>query len=228
MKHADRPMAASPADGAGDVPDLLDKALLGGAAQRVGRFEYRYDTDTWTWSDSVAQMHGYEPAAVTPTTELILSHKHPDDLAQVQALRRASPGPFSGRHRIITTSGETRTLVVVGETVAEGGAVTVTRGFYVDVTKAVSSDVEREITDKLGGIVVERAVIEQAKGALMVAYEIDADTAFAVLKWRSQEMNVKVRELAHRLMNDLPHLLSVPESHRRPLDRFLMTLEAPP
>jgi hypothetical protein len=29
----------------GYVPQALDKALLGGAPQRVGRFEYRYDTD---------------------------------------------------------------------------------------------------------------------------------------------------------------------------------------
>ncbi len=227
MKHAEQPVSGSPADAAGEVPDLLDKALLGGAAQRVGRFEYRYDSETWTWSDSVARMHGYEPGTVTPTTELVLGHKHPDDLAQVQALHRASPGPFSGRHRIITATGETRMLVVVGETLTEGGAVTRTRGFYVDITKAVSSDVERGVTDKLVGIVGERAVIEQAKGALMVAYNIDADAAFAVLKWRSQEMNVKVRELAHRLLEDLPHLLDIPESRRRPLDRFLMTLEAP-
>lgn len=48
----------------------VDKAILGGPPQRVGRFEYRYDTDTWTWSDTVARIHGYEPGEVTPTTEL--------------------------------------------------------------------------------------------------------------------------------------------------------------
>jgi len=31
----------------GYVPQPLDKALLGGAPQLVGTFEYRYDTGTW-------------------------------------------------------------------------------------------------------------------------------------------------------------------------------------
>jgi PAS fold len=78
------PPSETGADGVAAGP--LDKALLGGSPQRVGRFEYRYDTDQWTWSDAVARMHGYEPGSVQPTTELVLKHKHPDDLAQVKAL----------------------------------------------------------------------------------------------------------------------------------------------
>ena len=66
----------------------LDKAILGGPPQKTGRFEYRYDNDTWTWSDTVARMHGYEPEEVTPTTDLVLSHKHP---------RRPSPGARTAR-----------------------------------------------------------------------------------------------------------------------------------
>jgi hypothetical protein len=31
-------------------------------------------------------MHGYEPGTIQPTTELVLSHKHPDDLNQVKGL----------------------------------------------------------------------------------------------------------------------------------------------
>ena len=75
----------------GYVPQPIDKALLGGAPQKVGRFHYRYDTDTWTWSDTVARMHGYEPGQVEPTTELVLSHKHPDDLTKVKGLLKQSP-----------------------------------------------------------------------------------------------------------------------------------------
>ena len=63
--------------------------------------------------------------------------------------------------------------------------MTVTRRLYVDVTKAVVRTWSER--SRAGDIVVERAVIEQAKGALMVAYEIDADAAFAVLKWRSRD-----------------------------------------
>ena len=98
----------------GPAPGALDSALLSGPPQRVGTFEYRYDTDTWTWSDTVAQMHGYEPDEVQPTTELVLSHTHPEDLARVKALLKQSSAPFSSRRRIRTATGETRKVVVVG------------------------------------------------------------------------------------------------------------------
>jgi hypothetical protein len=47
----------------------------------------------------------------------------------------------------------------------------------------------------------------------MMVYDIDADAAFDVLKWRSQESNIKLRLLAGRLMSQFQpsriHLLSV-------------------
>ncbi|MDT5224274.1 MAG: hypothetical protein QOG19_1681, partial [Mycobacterium sp.] len=45
----------------------------------VGRFRYLIREDRWEWSDEVARMHGYEPGTVTPTSQLLLKHKHPDD-----------------------------------------------------------------------------------------------------------------------------------------------------
>src|SRR5690242_2648146 len=144
----------------GVAPGLLDKALLGGAPQRVGRFEYRYDTDTWTWSEAVARMHGYEPEAVEPTTDLVLSHKHPEDLARVKALLTRSSAPFSSRHRIRTTDEEIRNVVVVGEAVTDtDGDIVATRGFYIDVTKSVRDEVQREIGEKLHAILADRAII---------------------------------------------------------------------
>ena len=63
-------------------------------------------------------MHGYEPGSVNPTTDLVLSHKHPDDYGQVAAtldeIRRTS-GAFSTRHRIIDTHGDIHHVVVVGD-----------------------------------------------------------------------------------------------------------------
>src|SRR4051794_2163215 len=142
----------------------IDKALLGGPPQRVGTFEYRYDTDTWTWSDTVARIHGYQPGQVQPTTELILSHKHPDDLALVKALLKQSDAPFSSRHRIRTVTGEIRKVVVVGEAVTDDtGSVIATQGLYVDVTEAVEAEIQREVGEELHGILADRAVIEQAK-----------------------------------------------------------------
>jgi len=208
----------------GIAPGVLDKALLGGAPARVGRFEYRYDTDTWTWSEAVARMHGYEPDDVEPTTDLVLSHKHPEDLARVKALLKRSSAPFSSRHRIRTTDEEIRSVVVVGEVVTDtDGEVVATRGFYIDVTKSVRDEVQREIGEKLQTILADRAIIEQAKGMLMAAYQVDADAAFDILRWRSQELNIKVHDIAKEVAAKLPLLLNL-ESSRAPVDHFLMTL----
>ena len=50
---------------------------------RAGGFRYFVRNDRWEWSDEVAHMHGYAPDTVTPTTELVLAHGHPDDTATV-------------------------------------------------------------------------------------------------------------------------------------------------
>jgi PAS domain S-box-containing protein len=206
----------------------IDKALLGGKPQRVGRFEYRYDDDTWKWSDAVARMHGYEPGEVEPTTELILSHKHPEDLDHVKRLLAQSAAPFSSRHRIRTTTGEIRKVVVVGEPVTDAdGRVVATRGFYIDVTESFDADLQNSISVELPVIVSHREVIEQAKGMLMVIYQLSADAAFELLKWRSQELNVKLFSVAEKLVFELPVLLAAHPAMRAPIDHYLLTLKPP-
>jgi PAS domain S-box-containing protein len=209
------------------APGALDNALVGGPSQRVGTFEYRYDTDTWTWSDAVATMHGYEPGKVQPTTELVLSHKHPDDLAHVKALLKQSSAPFSSRHRIRTTTGETRKVVVVGAAVADPeGRIVATQGFYVDVTEAFHADLQQEVGNELRVIVARRAIIEQGKGMLMAIYDLDAESAFGIMARLSQHFNIKLHDLAAKLVADLPSLLQSSLTARRPIDHYLMTLTA--
>ena len=130
-----------------------------------------------------------------PTTELLLQHKHPDDRARVAvALDRVVSGePFSSRHRIIDTAGRTHWVIVVGDVMCdEAGVLIGTTGFYIDITESLQSD----ITSVLSEVAPARAEIEQAKGVLMVTYGISAERAFDILVWRSQETNVKVRDLA--------------------------------
>jgi hypothetical protein len=206
----------------------IDQALIGGAPQRVGRFEYHYDDDSWTWSDAVAIMHGYEPGRVQPNTELVLSHKHPEDLAQVKGLLQQSAAPFSSRHRIHSATGALRNVVVVGDAVTDdAGRIVATRGFYIDVTESLNAELNRTVSEQLGVIVARRAVIEQAKGMLMMTYQIDADAAFGILRWRSQELNIKLERIAERLVTDMPALMNqAGQSARAPFDHYLMTLDA--
>src|SRR5947209_12904400 len=107
----------------------------------VGSFRYLVADDRWEWSDEVARMHGYEPGTVTPTAELILAHKHPDDRAAAAGMLervRRNGSPFSSRHRIIDTHGRQRLVIVVGDRVFDDhGAPAGVAGFYLDVTEQV-------------------------------------------------------------------------------------------
>lgn len=208
-------------DDVGDGFRPVDRVIGQGDPQRVGRFRFFLDGQRWEWSEPVARMHGYESEAVVPDTRLLLEHKHPDDRDHVAAvLERVREGePFSSRHRIIDTHGHTHWVVVVGDRMVDAaGMVIGTSGFYIDVTRAVQSDVSIAVSE----IAASRAEIEQAKGVLMLAYGISADRAFDVLVWRSQETNMKVRELARHFMAAIAHLRLAPRTVEQ-LDRVLLT-----
>lgn len=187
-------------------PASIEHALAGGEPQRVGWFRFYFADERWEWSPQVERMHGYEPGTVRPTTELVLSHKHPDDYRQVAAtideIRRTA-GAFSTRHRIIDTRGEVHHVVVVGEQLYDHNATVIgTGGFYVDVTPSERDAHAAAVTHEVAQIAEARSGIEQAKGMLMLVYRISADSAFELLRWRSQETNTKLRSLAEQIAAD--------------------------
>jgi PAS domain S-box-containing protein len=196
------------------------------APERVGAFRFYFDDQRWEWSEQVQRMHGYQPGTVTPTTELVLSHKHPDDrdqIAQTIDTIRRTGQPLRTRHRIIDTGGKVRSVVVVGDQLRdERGRIVGTQGFYIDTT-AEERKQQDLITAQLAAISVDRAVIEQAKGVLIAAYGITPDRAFEVLVWRSQETNLKLRELALQFMAAISASHLSPES-RSHIDHTLLTL----
>jgi hypothetical protein len=116
-------------------------------------------------------------------------------------------------------------VVVVGDPVTDAdGRIVATRGFYIDITKSVHADLQQSISDELQVIVSHREVIDQAKGMLMVIYQISADAAFAVLVWRSQELNAKLFTVAEKLVAELPDLLNSHPAKRAAIDHYLLTL----
>src|SRR5690606_24162103 len=86
--------------------ELVERVVGAGDPLQVGRFRYFFATRTWEWSAEAARIHGHPPE-VRPTTELLLSHKHPDDRDRLEAmiLSVEDGGPVSSRHRIIDTAG---------------------------------------------------------------------------------------------------------------------------
>nr|WP_231980527.1 MULTISPECIES: PAS and ANTAR domain-containing protein [unclassified Mycobacterium] len=207
-----------------DEQDLnaVDLVLGLGEPQSVGRFRFFLDGHRWEWSPAVARMHGYQPGQVEPTTDLLLKHKHPEDRDRVAAvLDRVMRGKaFSSRHRIIDTGGRTHCVVVAGDRMLDdSGTLVGTSGFYVDVTDSLQTD----INNVLSAVADARARIEQAKGVLMAAYGISAERAFDILVWRSQETNLKLRDLAGRFLGALASQASA--ETQREIDRALLTLQ---
>lgn len=218
---------------AGNAEAVNDNAPSGPAptvplSKRTGRFQFWFADQRWEWSHEVAAVHGYAPGEVTPTTELLLAHKHPDDRAEVAdtlATTVRTGLPFSGRHRIIDTEGVVHHVLVVSDQMRDStGAVVGTAGFYIDVTDTVDEERQETIDETLPEMVAAREVIEQAKGALMLVYGISADQAFRVLIWRSQETNTKLRVLAEELVAALTDFGGAGVHTRTRFDHVLLTL----
>ncbi|TQC40137.1 ANTAR domain-containing protein [Rhodococcus sp. WS4] len=58
-----------------------------------------------------------------------------------------------------------------------------TSGYCIDVTEALETDLRESLDEAVAELAKSRAVIEQAKGALMLAYSISSERAFGILTW---------------------------------------------
>ncbi len=206
----------------------VDELLRSGGYLNVGSFRFWFVGQRWEWSDEVARMHGYEPGTVTPTTELLLAHKHPDDRRHVQELLDQalhSGGSFSSRHRFLDTQDREHTVLVLADRmVADDGAVVGTEGYYIDLTDALNDARREALNTSLPDLFAARAAIEQAKGALMLVYGVGADQAFELLQWRSQQTNTKLRALATQVVAELHTIQPRQDDLRRHFDHLLLTV----
>lgn len=78
-----------------------------------------------------------------------------------------------------------------------------------------------EVDHAIAGVLDGRAVIEQAKGVLMLAGGNSDDEAFRILVAHSQSTNGKTREVAQRLMD---RLAEEPFGPTVPLQQQVMSL----
>lgn len=170
----------------------------------VGYFTYSVNDDHWAWSDGLYQLHGYTPHAVSATTELVLQHKHPDDVARtLDVLEEVinTGDAFSCYHRIVDTEGRVRSVLSVGRGVmGPYGKVEQVTGFFVDLTQIRRDETQHDVETALLELAKTRLVIEQAKGIVMVTAGCDADEAFAMLRDTSTRTNVKLNQVALALV----------------------------
>jgi hypothetical protein len=180
------------------------EALAAGRPQRVGRYEYRLDEDAWSWSDTFCRILGFEPGDVVPSAGVLAAHLRPDGMDRgVEAVAEAftTGHPFSVYTRITDGHGAQRTVLVTGHGLpGEDGRVRRVVGHLVDLSEARREASQVDVQEALAGALEHRAVIEQAKGVLMLAHGVDAEEAFELLRAYSQDKNVKVRDLADRLV----------------------------
>jgi len=158
----------------------------------------------------------------------MLAHKHPDDRARVQGVLAdacSSGQPFACVHRILDANGHTRTLGVVGRGRKEPdtGEVVQLSGYFVDLTITQRELAQREATAAIKASTQSRAVIEQAKGAVMTVYGMTEDEAFDLLRHHSNITNESVRHLARRLMDSLADGAGVSAPTTDDLDLFFET-----
>lgn len=197
-----------------------------GSPTRVGNFTLNLAEGIFHWSPAIAAMHGYAREKMTVSTEFALSHKHPEDRPRFAALLhrlRASPEPLSSRHRIIDRHGTVRHVLVASTRLVDGSGSPVADGFYVDVSGAADDRLVHVMDSAVAEFSIHRAVIEQAKGMLMLIYNIPADRAFDILRWRSQQTNVKLRTLCEQLIERFSTQPVLGDLDRGTADHILMT-----
>lgn len=183
-------------------------------SQLVGTFRLELPAELWTWSDEVFLMHGFAPGDVVPSTDVLVSHQHPDDrLDLAETLRGAATttAPFGCVYRMRDAAGRSRVLGIVGGS-APGphGTSAQLDGYVLDLTESHREAVDREATASIIASSLSRATIEQAKGIVMAALGVSGDESFAVLRRFSNDTNTPLRDVAEHLVDRFRTSPSVP------------------
>ncbi len=214
---------------------MIERDVTGQVAsqeQGMGSYRYAAAEGSWQWSDGVYAIHGFRRGEVVPSTALLLTHAHAADRRYTAHLLESclrNGELFSFLYRLIDASGQLRSALIAGEGIfGRDGQVTGLRGYLIDVTKPQNRARSRGAASTLRKAIAARAVIEQAKGALMLVYGLDAAAAFALLSWQSQHANIKLRELAERLVAAVGANASASSAIRRRLDEIVYHLPAEP
>ena len=206
--------------------ELMIRRFAGAQRDGIGRFFAHPASGRWSWSDAACEIFGYPAGSVTPSWSLIISHIPPEDRTVAQAayeLATTRIGAFSWSHRI-KVANATRSILTLGETSASDGENSVNpvalrsseqshhhrgvadlrlTGYVIDLTVLRVEGARGAANEAVQSSARHRAVIEQAKGVLMLTFGLNADAAFALLVWNSQRSNRKVHAIAADLVAHL-------------------------
>jgi len=196
--------------------ERLVSSFSGRADRRVGRFAGRPQADRWVWDQEMFSLLGYRSGARPASTELLLRHVSEDERDLVADAFRSAVEQwrsFVVSCRLHTADGRFRSVLVVAElmeTEPSGFAMSKLlnvdglaaatgawlAGHLIDLTELRLNATREAATHAVVEATRHRAVIEQAKGMLMLTRRIDADAAFLELCRHSQHTNTKLHEVA--------------------------------
>jgi hypothetical protein len=216
----------SPAD------EQLVARFSGRFKDRVARFVGRPHADQWVWDEQLMVILG-DPGRGGSASLQTLLQRVVDEERQLaaDAFRAAVEhgDEVLVSCRLQAADGSVRSVLITAETSDDepsgmsmsallrmDGLAAATGpwlvGHVIDLTTLRLSATRAAANHAVDEAAKHRAVIEQAKGMLMLTYRIDADTAFDVLRRHSQTTNTKVHDLAAHLVNQATtlHLETAP------------------
>jgi hypothetical protein len=177
-------------------------AVAAGTSEPAARFRFDVVTGSWWWSPGMFALHGFEAGDVEPSTDLLMAHKHPEDLLATEDTLRGvltTGEPFCCRHRVVDAHGRIREVLSVGEGFCDDdGNVIAVQGYFVDLTDAFShaGSARPQTPTSLERVIA----LEQAKGILIGAFRLTAGAALELLRWRSEETGTEVELIAQGLV----------------------------
>ncbi len=188
-----------------------------------GRFSYDVASRRLAWTRTTFGVYGFGPGDVVPTLELMSRHVHPDDRSRVDAAvaqTLATGEAFCEWYRLVDARQKVRSVLTVGYSAARaagaGSPVSVMGGFVIDLTAGLRRHREQETSRAVLDAAATRDLIEQAKGMMMVIFDLNEGQAFDLLRWHSSHHNIKLREVAATLVERLvdPELVGLKPRER--------------
>lgn len=203
-----------------DVPSRESSRAGAATPAPVGEWTWQPASGSWWYSPGLLSILALPRTALAESRSgrrgalagLRLPHVHADDRPRLRAALEAAAlegRPFAVDARFLRGDGRVCTTTVTGGPGSTGsgaaeGAFPLVTGLVVDVTEdrtQTEPDDDREAAlrrevEQLRTAMASRAVIEQAKGALMVLVGCSDQVAFELLGHLSNHTHRKVREVA--------------------------------
>jgi anti-anti-sigma factor len=185
-------------------PPGTNPVQRGSQPERIGSLHYDFPTERWSCTPEACAILALEHGTSSVGTQRLLAALEPGERERlVTTIARAAHDgrAFGMLLQGLRASGRRTWLMLLGDPLrGRTGVVSAIYCQLIDVTERQNEFLTEFATAAIDEAVSSRTAIEQAKGALMLGYGIDADSAFAQLLWQSKQSDMKIREIAAGLM----------------------------